>query len=88
MGEKKQLTGDPRVDYKWFSRRHQSDAEHRAEQAERDAYRQTMALNIADRAAARAERTPKEQIAVLDQRLGVGQGAKRERARLSALVGK
>jgi hypothetical protein len=30
--------------------------------------------------------SPREQIAALDARLGVGQGAKRERARLQALI--
>ena len=40
-----------------------------------------------EREAARAARTPEEQIALLDRRLGVGQGATRERARLLALLG-
>lgn len=34
----------------------------------------------------RDELTPEEQIAVLDERLGVGKGAKKERARLAKLI--
>lgn len=36
----------------------------------------------------RATRSPKDQLIVLDQRLGVGVGAKRERTRLNKLVNK
>lgn len=36
--------------------------------------------------AARATRSPKQQLALLDQRLGTGQGAARERARLQAQI--
>ena len=32
----------------------------------------------------RAKRSPKEQVALLDQKLGKGEGAKKERARLTA----
>lgn len=39
-----------------------------------------------ERAEARAQRTPQAQLAVLDARLGEGQGAKKERARLQALI--
>jgi len=40
-----------------------------------------------ERAAARAsQRTPQERLAELDRRLGRGQGAKKERARLQALA--
>jgi hypothetical protein len=34
----------------------------------------------------RDERTPEEQLAILDARLGPGKGAKRERARLQKLL--
>ena len=34
----------------------------------------------------RAKRSPHQQLAVLDARLGKGQGAKKERARLSTLL--
>jgi len=40
------------------------------------------------REAARAGRTPQEQLAILDERLGVGQGAAKERARLQAEIDK
>lgn len=39
-----------------------------------------------ERQAERAKRTPQEQIAVLDRRLGTGQGAIKERARLTAQI--
>jgi hypothetical protein len=34
----------------------------------------------------RAQRSPEQQLALLDQRLGEGVGAKRERARLQSLI--
>ena len=37
----------------------------------------------AERASARAERSNKQQLALLDKRLGEGRGAKKERARLT-----
>lgn len=39
--------------------------------------------HLADRIKARAERTPAQQLALLDQRLGVGIGAMKERLRLN-----
>lgn len=46
-------------------------------------YRRTEAKK---RAKARADRTPEEQIALLDKRLGVGVGAMREREKLQAEI--
>lgn len=39
-----------------------------------------------ERDAERRGRTPEQQLAVLDERLGPGVGAERERARLTALI--
>ena len=44
--------------------------------------------DVTERQAERAKRTPQEQIAILDRRLGIGQGAVRERAKLVALINK
>lgn len=85
MSEKneKKLTGDPRIDYKWFSRCYETSEAHFAAQ---DAWRRSRhsAEIVAERHAERASRTPAQQITLLDQRLGIGQGAVRERAKLSA----
>lgn len=40
-----------------------------------------------ERAAERSKRSPQEQLQVLDAKLGVGVGARRERAKLQRLVG-
>lgn len=70
----------------WFSRRHPDRVAH--EQS-----RQNREKKVADQErrhdlmrAARAERSPEQQIAVLDARLGAGIGAKKERARLTAQI--
>ncbi len=69
-----------------FSRRHESPSEHRTAQ---DDWRAKHDPSwVAERKAERASRMPQQQIALLDQRLGVGQGAVKERARLKALVKK
>ena len=70
----------------WFSKRHQTSAPHHAAQvakAEKVARGvATMIRNTAERAV----RSNREQIAVLDARLGPGQGARKERARLKATI--
>ena len=70
----------------WFSRRHENSDAHRDAQ---DMWRESHgAERVAERQTERATRTPAQQIALLDQRLGVGQGAVKERARLAKLVAK
>ena len=41
---------------------------------------------VAERATERAKRTPSEQLGALDARLGLGEGAVKERARLQYLI--
>ena len=72
----------------WHSRRHVTSAE---QTAAHEAYcgehgRDARCRKADEREGARAARTPEEQIALLDRRLGVGQGATRERVRLHALI--
>lgn len=73
---------------KGFSRQHETNeayvnahaaylAEHGVEARQRKAD---------ERQKIRDARTPKEQLKALDERLGVGQGAKKERVRLQALI--
>ncbi len=72
----------------WFSRKHQTNenaqnakkaylAEHSPEARRRKAEK---------RKEARSTLTPQEQLAILDKRLGVRQGARKERERLQALI--
>lgn len=49
-------------------------------------YRDIRREQAAKRQAERAKRSPAEQLALLDARLGKGQGAKKERARLEKLL--
>ena len=69
---------------KWFSRRHQTSAAHSEARAERERCKKLkqdvceMNIRLA------AERSQKEQLRRLDERLGKGVGAKKERARLAA----
>ncbi|MBI2064682.1 MAG: hypothetical protein HYT62_01365 [Candidatus Yanofskybacteria bacterium] len=70
----------------YFSRRHENSNAHRDAQ---DAWRERHAIEcVAERQAERAERSAAQQIALLDRRLGVGQGATKERARLTKAVAK
>lgn len=67
---------------KTFSRRHSTSSAHEAHRAR---WRQRQAdkrSGIEARATARARRSPADQLAMLDARLGAGVGAVRERARL------
>ena len=48
--------------------------------------RQFRADEAKERDSARRERSPQQQLALLDQRLGEGNGAERERARLLRLI--
>lgn len=67
----------------WFSRRHASRDAH--DEARRN-YRTKVDRQIAAEVNAelRGKRSNSEQVAILDARLGAGQGARKERERLSA----
>lgn len=68
----------------WFSRRHQSgDANWKTWQYYNDSHRSS---DVRLRQIEREERSAEEQLALLDIRLGTRVGAKKERARLEALV--
>ena len=88
MAVEKKLTGDNRIDFGWFSRRHQTSADHEANYKMWQDERSPDALKTQAEArqAERVSRTPQEQIALLDKRLGADIGAKRERARLEAEI--
>lgn len=69
-----------------FSRRHWTGAalaDYRRRKAERLAAQEA---GIIDRANERARRSPADQLKVLDRRLGSDIGARKERARLKALL--
>lgn len=70
----------------WFSRRHQTSEHHAKIVESKREKQQHRNLHAAELRAARDNRTAKEQVALLDQRLGVGVGAKKERARLSKFI--
>lgn len=73
---------------KWFSRRHETAEAYKEAQT---IYLSEHGKNARQRKAEerqqiRDARTPKEQLKILDERLGVGQGAQKERTRLQALI--
>lgn len=84
--EERKLTGDPRIDFNWFSRDHQTSEAHLQASRAREERDRKKFFGPEERAKVRAERTPQEQLAVLDARLGVGIGAKKERARLGKMI--
>jgi len=65
-----------------FSRRHLTSAAHEEARARYLADDARKRADAAERAEARKSRTPAEQLAMLNERLGNGAGAVRERARL------
>lgn len=72
----------------WYSRRHKTDEEHRQNLAANSlaTRRQARREDAAVRNELRAMRTPQQQMALLNQRLGVGKGARKERERLATLI--
>ncbi|MBI2109284.1 MAG: hypothetical protein HYT93_03890 [Parcubacteria group bacterium] len=71
----------------WFSRRHRTSEAHDNVRNMRENKRIAKLKDARKRNEAAANRSPCEQIRRLDERLGSGIGAKKERARLGALVG-
>ena len=73
---------------KGFSRRHETNEAHlNASAAYLAEHGEEARQRKADeRQAVREVRSPKEQLSILDERLGNGQGAQKERARLAALI--
>lgn len=72
----------------WFSSKHQTSDRHReASQRNREKYNPDRRFERAgERQEARDARTSEEQLRRLDERLGVGVGAKKERAYLQAFL--
>jgi len=70
-------------DVKQFSRRHVTAEAHFASQQAKEAKVQDWRDTMEQNAIERAQRSPAQQLALLDTRLGKGVGAKKERARLA-----
>jgi len=70
----------------WFSRRNQTNTAHDNARQAREALQIAKFQNAQKRNEEAANRSPREQLRRLDQRLGAGVGAKNERARLKALI--
>ncbi len=68
----------------WFSKRYKTSAPHHAAQVAKAARVARGVATMIRNGLERAARSPREQLAVLDSRLGSGRGAKRERQRLKA----
>lgn len=66
----------------WFSWRHATNQEHEAAKVRRLERVATQQAASNARDLMRLQRSPKEQLALLDRRLGIGRGAVKERARL------
>jgi hypothetical protein len=68
---------------KWFSRRHETREVHETAGALYDERQDEKAAGVQCRTSRRAKRSAAEQLALLDERLGKGVGAAKERARLA-----
>ena len=71
----------------WFSRRNHTSEAHDKVHQTREVERIAKFKNAHKRNEETANRSPREQLRRLDQRLGTGVGAKKERARLKAIIG-
>ncbi|MBI2035526.1 MAG: hypothetical protein HYT12_02490 [Candidatus Liptonbacteria bacterium] len=72
---------------KGFSRRHETSEAHDIAHRAREEQALMKVRGVKERAATRVLRTPAQQIAELDRRLGAHVGATKERARLAKTVG-